>query len=100
MPISHIRHELLRTLRQGSEFTSPSSSCSHLFSHSLAVLRVRRTMPNLDIFVSAGLTAQNYAELASLYGKYAGRGLEILGFPCNQFGSQVTIMLWRFPFQQ
>ncbi|CAM9960461.1 unnamed protein product, partial [Laminaria digitata] len=35
-----------------------------------------------------GLTAQNYAELAALYGKYANRGLEILGFPSNQFGSQ------------
>lgn len=23
-----------------------------------------------------------------LYEKYSGRGLEILGFPCNQFGSQ------------
>lgn len=36
----------------------------------------------------SGLTAQNYAELAVLYTKYSGRGLEILGFPCNQFGSQ------------
>ena len=35
-----------------------------------------------------GLTAQNYAELATLYGKYSSQGLEILGFPCNQFGSQ------------
>ncbi|CAM9572782.1 unnamed protein product [Ascophyllum nodosum] len=36
----------------------------------------------------ARLTAQNYAELATLYGKYSSQGLEILGFPCNQFGSQ------------
>lgn len=42
-----------------------------------------------------GLTAQNYAELAALYGKYAGRGLEILGFPSNQFGSQVSLRILR-----
>lgn len=40
------------------------------------------------IMTLSGLTAQNYAELAVLYEKYSGRGLEILGFPCNQFGSQ------------
>ncbi|MGD0914261.1 MAG: glutathione peroxidase [Terracidiphilus sp.] len=34
-----------------------------------------------------GFTPQ-YAGLEQLYGKYRGRGLEILGFPCNQFGRQ------------
>ena len=34
-----------------------------------------------------GLTPQ-YAGLEDLYRKYHERGLEILGFPCNQFGSQ------------
>jgi glutathione peroxidase len=34
------------------------------------------------------LTAQNYAELQTLYEKYNSRGLEILAFPCNQFGKQ------------
>jgi glutathione peroxidase len=34
-----------------------------------------------------GFTPQ-YAGLESLYGKYKGRGLMILGFPCNQFGNQ------------
>jgi glutathione peroxidase len=34
-----------------------------------------------------GFTPQ-YEELETLYEKYRGRGLEILGFPCNQFGSQ------------
>lgn len=34
-----------------------------------------------------GLTPQ-YAGLEELYRKYHERGLEILGFPCNQFGSQ------------
>jgi len=29
-----------------------------------------------------------YEELQKLYDKYSGRGLEILAFPCNQFGRQ------------
>ncbi len=34
-----------------------------------------------------GFTPQ-FAGLESLYEKYRERGLEILGFPCNQFGKQ------------
>ena len=34
-----------------------------------------------------GLTPQ-YAGLEDLYGKYKEKGLVVLGFPCNQFGSQ------------
>ncbi len=34
-----------------------------------------------------GFTPQ-YAGLQKLYETYAARGLEILGFPCNQFGKQ------------
>jgi len=34
-----------------------------------------------------GLTPQ-YEGLEMLYSKYRDRGLEILGFPCNQFGNQ------------
>jgi glutathione peroxidase len=34
-----------------------------------------------------GLTPQ-YEGLQDLHEKYAGRGLAILGFPCNQFGGQ------------
>ncbi|EGK11913.1 glutathione peroxidase [Desmospora sp. 8437] len=34
-----------------------------------------------------GFTPQ-YRELQQLYDKYRERGLEILGFPCNQFGGQ------------
>lgn len=36
---------------------------------------------------ACGFTPQ-YADLDSLYDVYAGRGLEILDFPCNQFGGQ------------
>ncbi|KAF3997390.1 glutathione peroxidase [Glaciimonas immobilis] len=34
-----------------------------------------------------GFTPQ-YKGLEEIYGKYRSRGFEILGFPCNQFGSQ------------
>jgi len=34
-----------------------------------------------------GLTPQ-YGELQELYEQYKSRGLEVLGFPCNQFGGQ------------
>lgn len=34
-----------------------------------------------------GFTPQ-YAGLQQLYERYAARGLEVLGFPCNQFGKQ------------
>lgn len=34
-----------------------------------------------------GFTPQ-YSELQTLYEKYQGQGLEILDFPCNQFGGQ------------
>ena len=34
-----------------------------------------------------GFTPQ-YAGLEALYKKYAGKGLIIMGFPCNQFGKQ------------
>jgi len=34
-----------------------------------------------------GFTPQ-YKGLETLYGKLKGKGLEVLGFPCNQFGAQ------------
>lgn len=35
-----------------------------------------------------GLTKQNYKELVEVYDKYNSQGLEVLAFPCNQFGGQ------------
>ena len=35
-----------------------------------------------------GLTKSNYRELQDLYSRYSEKGLEILAFPCNDFGAQ------------
>jgi glutathione peroxidase len=41
----------------------------------------------VNVASQCGLTPQ-YAGLQQLYDAYAERGLEVLAFPCNQFGSQ------------
>ena len=41
----------------------------------------------VNVACECGLTPQ-YAGLTELYKKYKDNGLEILGFPCNQFGRQ------------
>jgi len=35
-----------------------------------------------------GKTKVNYEQLTALYEQYSAKGLRIIGFPCNQFGSQ------------
>lgn len=41
----------------------------------------------VNLASQCGFTPQ-YAELTSLYDKYNKQGFTVLGFPCNQFGSQ------------
>jgi glutathione peroxidase len=46
-----------------------------------------KTLLLVNVASQCGLTPQ-YAGLQALYERYHGRGFEVLGFPCNQFGSQ------------
>jgi len=40
----------------------------------------------VNVASKCGYTNANYTEMAELYTKYKTQGLEILAFPCNQFG--------------
>ncbi|MCO5571975.1 hypothetical protein L7F22_025726 [Adiantum nelumboides] len=42
----------------------------------------------VNVASQCGLTTTNYKDLTDLYNKYKDAGLEILAFPCNQFGGQ------------
>ncbi len=46
-----------------------------------------RTLLIVNTASQCGFTPQ-YSGLEKLYDKFKARGLEILGFPCNQFGKQ------------
>ena len=46
-----------------------------------------KTMLVVNVASECGFTPQ-YEGLQKLYEKYKDQGLEILGFPCNQFGGQ------------
>ena len=42
----------------------------------------------VNVASACGYTDSNYKQLVELYKKYSDKGLEVLGFPCNQFGGQ------------
>jgi glutathione peroxidase-family protein len=49
----------------------------------------------VNVASKCGFTPQ-YKELSELYSKYKDKGLEILAFPCNQFGWQEPGKLLSF----
>ena len=46
-----------------------------------------KTLLIVNVASRCGLTPQ-YTALQQVYDRYAERGFEVLGFPCNQFGGQ------------
>jgi glutathione peroxidase len=46
-----------------------------------------KTLLIVNVASKCGLTPQ-YTALQQVYDRYADRGFEVLGFPCNQFGGQ------------
>jgi glutathione peroxidase len=46
-----------------------------------------KTLLIVNVASKCGLTPQ-YTALEEIYERYADRGFEVLGFPCNQFGGQ------------
>jgi glutathione peroxidase len=42
----------------------------------------------VNVACKCGFTGDHYTQLVEIYNKYNNKGLEIFGFPCNQFMSQ------------
>ncbi|KAL6979591.1 putative phospholipid hydroperoxide glutathione peroxidase 6, mitochondrial [Sarracenia purpurea var. burkii] len=88
---------VLRSLR--SDHTMASASQKPQSVHEFTVKDARGNDVDLSVYKGkvllivnvasqCGLTNTNYTELSKVYEKYKDQGLEILAFPCNQFGSQ------------
>eukprot|EP01039_Chlorochromonas_danica_P002196 gene2196-2396_t len=54
----------------------------------LSAFRGKKAYLVVNVASKCGLTDTNYAELQELYEKLSPQGLEILAFPCNNFGNQ------------
>jgi len=52
------------------------------------ILKDKKLTLIVNVASKCGLTKKSYTQMSDLYSKYKDQGLEILAFPCNQFGSQ------------
>lgn len=50
------------------------------------ILKGKKLILVVNVASKCGLTKKNYTMLHDVYRKYKTQGLEILAFPCNQFG--------------
>jgi glutathione peroxidase len=51
-------------------------------------LKDKKAVLIVNVASACGYTDGNYRQLMELYNSYKDKGLEILAFPCNQFGKQ------------
>ncbi|CAM9404388.1 unnamed protein product, partial [Discosporangium mesarthrocarpum] len=55
---------------------------------SLAKYKDKPVVLVVNVASHCGYTDSNYRQLQRLYNDHADKGLEVLAFPCNQFGAQ------------
>jgi len=51
-------------------------------------LKEKKLIMVVNVASECGLTKDNYSHMAPSYDKWSSKGLEIIAFPCNQFGKQ------------
>ncbi|KAL4456489.1 hypothetical protein ABPG74_000596 [Tetrahymena malaccensis] len=55
---------------------------------SLKSFNNKKAIVVVNVACKCGLTSDHYTQLVELYKQFKTQGLEILAFPCNQFGQQ------------
>lgn len=86
--ISSPQSDTQTTPRTASMTKLHDMSAKSLDNHEIKLDKYKgKVMLIVNTASKCGLTPQ-YAELQKLHEKYEGKGLQVLGFPCNQFAGQ------------